>query len=323
MKNNKIQNKWLGTNTLFFLFAMYAVASFTWWGILLIEKTQQIYSLQNGLLTDPTDVLRPKYNRQILMIIGEGVVFMSILLFGVYKIYQVLRHELYLKKLQKNFLLSVSHELKSPLTSIKISLEGLLKNEISLDKKNKLISNSIHDVGRLENLIEKILLTSKIENHSFVFHFKHINLISFLDKIVKRYNEYCHFSIDLSGNEHFIKADETTLASSIHNIIENAIKYNKGDNKIHLKLKEANEMYKIEIADLGKGIPDEEKDKIFEKFYRSEQEEIRQTKGTGLGLYIAREIVTAHGGKISVKNNIPNGAIFEIVLPKEMEYTNY
>lgn len=107
------------------------------------------------------------------------------------------------------------------------------------------------------------------------------------------------------------------MAFVVLNIIENAIKYAQNTSKIIVNLMLSKEnMYCIEIADFGQGIPKAERENIFNKFYRIGNEDTRKTKGTGLGLYIAQQIVKAHKGSINVRSNHPTGSIFSIVLPK-------
>ncbi|MCY7409311.1 MAG: sensor histidine kinase [Chitinophagales bacterium] len=102
----------------------------------------------------------------------------------------------------------------------------------------------------------------------------------------------------------------------ITNLIENAIKYSTDQSKIRIDLKEVNEKVVLKIADDGLGIPDSEKKKVFQKFYRIGQEETRKTKGTGLGLFIVEKIMALHKGNVSVSDNLPRGSIFEVTLPK-------
>lgn len=105
------------------------------------------------------------------------------------------------------------------------------------------------------------------------------------------------------------------LQMAINNLLENAVKYTAPDKPIQVKINTRHHTAYIQIADQGMGIPDEEKKKIFNKFYRVGSEESRKTKGTGLGLYITCKIVSQHRGKITVKDNQPTGSVFEICLP--------
>lgn len=113
-----------------------------------------------------------------------------------------------------------------------------------------------------------------------------------------------------------VLGDRMGLTSVVTNLIENAIKYSNDATNIRVSVSEEDNHVVFKIADQGYGIPDAEKKKVFQKFYRVGQEETRKTKGTGLGLYIVDRILELHKGKVSVKDNQPSGSIFEVVLPK-------
>ena len=114
-----------------------------------------------------------------------------------------------------------------------------------------------------------------------------------------------------------ISSDHQLITALLTNLIENAIKYSPKDGNITIKLQEQENAVKLIVADEGVGISNEEKDRIFDKFYRIGNEDTRKTKGTGLGLYIVKNIVKLHQGYISVSNNSPKGSIFEIIFPKK------
>jgi K+-sensing histidine kinase KdpD len=111
--------------------------------------------------------------------------------------------------------------------------------------------------------------------------------------------------------------EEFLIRLVLNNLIENAIKYTPSNMPISVALAENNQQIMISVADLGNGIADKDKSKVFEKFYRLEDEQIRKTKGTGLGLYLSSKIIDDHKGELSVSDNHPNGCIFKIVLPKQ------
>jgi signal transduction histidine kinase len=113
-------------------------------------------------------------------------------------------------------------------------------------------------------------------------------------------------------NDIFLDIDRTTFPSIILNLFENAVKYSSADSIISLSLKAHKENVILKVADTGVGVSEDDRNKIFEKFYRAGNEDTRKTKGTGLGLYIVKHIVELHNGSIIVKNNIPKGSIFEV-----------
>ncbi len=174
-------------------------------------------------------------------------------------------------------------------------------------------------MDRLQSLVENLLLAAKIEGHSFQIGKDTCNLSEIMSSVISKIretNEGSHiFETDIKPNI-FVLGDQMALTSVITNLIENAIKYSVEASAIKVSLREQVKDIIIKIADNGFGIPDKEKKKIFKKFYRLGQEETRQTKGTGLGLYIVHRILSLHKGKVSVRDNLPCGSIFEVVLPK-------
>ena len=216
---------------------------------------------------------------------------------------------------QKNFLLSVTHELKSPIASAKLQLQTLLKRELDRDKQKEILANAINDTDRLNNLVENILLAAKIENNVFASHLEEYNLSEYITEGMNQTIESFRYKqkvvLDIDPNI-FMKIDRMSFPSIILNLFENAVKYSSGDSTITVGLKKQNQKIILSVADEGLGISDEEKKYIFKKFYRIGSEETRKTKGTGLGLFIVDFLVKQHNGIISVRNNKPKGTIFEV-----------
>ncbi|HUM45563.1 MAG TPA: HAMP domain-containing sensor histidine kinase, partial [Chitinophagales bacterium] len=231
-----------------------------------------------------------------------------------------LQREYRLNRQQKNFLLSITHELRSPIASSKVALQTMLKRELlPRDKVELLLNNSLHDMDRLQGLVENILLAAKIEDHTFQIGSDACDLSEIVQSVVEKAKE-------ASGLQHTFKTsiqpevmvigDRMGLTSVVTNLVENAIKYSADATLIQVAVSEENNHAVFTIADNGFGIPDTEKKKVFEKFYRIGQEETRKTKGTGLGPYIVGRILELHKGKAIVKDNQPKGTIFEVELPK-------
>jgi K+-sensing histidine kinase KdpD len=163
--------------------------------------------------------------------------------------------------------------------------------------------------------VENILLTAKIENNVFTVHKEDTNISDYIKELMKQsitsFNYKHKVILNIEPNI-FIKIDRTSFPSILLNLFENAVKYSKENSTITIDLKKQNNEIVLSVADEGTGVPDVEKETIFKKFYRIGNEETRTTKGSGLGLYIVNYLVEQHGGIISVKNNTPNGSIFEV-----------
>ena len=289
----------------FYVLGAYVVLQFIWWGYHLIELTKELDSQQSIV------------SNRVFMIMSEGFVFFTILLLGLWKVRTSIKKELKYSVRQNNFLLSVTHELKTPLAANKLYLQTILKRELSPDKKKELIEKAISENLRLEGMVDNILNASRIENDAVHFYKEKIDLTLLLSEIANRFNKILSkevIQIDLEP-EITIEGDRFMIETSVNNLLENAIKYAGIENSIYLYLKETEDDEIIfGVKDQGIGVPLEYQKEIFEKFVRNENEETRSQKGTGLGLFITAEFIKIHGGTISYKDNSPKGANFEIIL---------
>ncbi len=309
----------------FYLLVTYILVQFIWWSYLMINLNNEVVHLKTeiNLLKGETlnevvmkgNELNEKLHKRWLMISGEGLVFIGLLLLGIFQIRKTFNKEAKLAQQQKNFLLSVTHELKSPIASAKLQLQTLQKHELNRDKQKEIIANAINDTERLNNLVENILLAAKIENNIDSVHKENYNISEYINdvmnKTISSFNYKQKVILEIEPDV-FMKIDKTNFPSIILNLFENAVKYSKQDSIIIVSLKKQNNEIILSISDEGFGITDAEKKNIFQKFYRVGNEETRSTKGTGLGLYIVNYLVEQHNGKIVVKNNIPKGSIFEV-----------
>ncbi len=310
----------------FNVLVVYVLLQFGWWSYLMVNQNKEIYILKsevNLLKHDsPTDIitkgneLNSKLHSKWIMIAGEGTVFIGLLILGIIQIRKTFKKETALAHLQKNFLLSVSHELKSPIASAKLQLQTLQKHELDREKQKEILANAISDTDRLNNLVENILLAAKIENNVFTTHKEEYNLSEYItegmNQTIESFNYKQKVVLNIEPNI-FMKIDRTSFPSIILNLFENAVKYSAHNSTITLGLKKHSNKIILSVTDEGVGISEEEKKNIFQKFYRVGSEETRKTKGTGLGLFIVNYLVKQHNGVVTVKNNLPKGSIFEVV----------
>jgi signal transduction histidine kinase len=281
---------------IFYAIIIYAVAELVWWGYMLVRMQPE----RKG------------------MIVSEGMMFGLVLLAGAFYMHKSLARERKLQEQKKNFLLSVTHELKSPLASIKLLLQTIQKRDLSKEQIQDFIGKSLLDIERLDDMVENMLLASKIENSSYTFPKAKFSLSVLVDSIVNRLQ-----ITKCDGNQQIINAeiepkieitgDKFALTSVVTNLIENAIKYSKPCEAVEVKLFSKEGKIHFYVADHGIGIADNEKTRIFDRFYRVGSEDTRNTKGTGLGLYIVKQVLDKHEASIKVKDNRPVGSIFEVV----------
>lgn len=295
------------TTAFVYLLGSYVLVQFIWWGYHLIDLTQA--SAKN------TDLI----SKRVLMIVGEGSVFLLLLLFGLWKIKTSIRKEIDMAKQQNNFMLSVTHELKTPIAANKLYLQTLQKHaHLSEEKKQELMLKAIDETNRLESLVEQILTASRLEQRSVDLHKNRFSLSDFLTEIVEVQQKRISETIQvLPFNDLEVYTDRLLFATVLNNLIENAHKYGNTDKGIELHVSKHELYLSIRVIDHGKGIPIDKQRLLFKKFTRLENEETRSTKGTGLGLYIAFQCTKALGGELKLIHQEQPGATFEIQLPYE------
>lgn len=293
------------TAIFFYVLSAYVVLQFVWWGYHLIELSNELANREN----------QPD---RILMVIGEGSVFLLILLLGLWKIRSSIQKDIKLSQRQSNFLLSVTHELKTPLASNKLYLQTLLKRT-SLDrsKQEELMLQAITENNRLENMIENILTATRIENHVFTLQKESIDLSRFLKETAEKWSiQRRELVYDIEGEVHS-NVDAFVIETVLLNLLDNAHKYAGESAKITVYLKNKGESLEWGVKDNGQGVSAKFASTIFDKFVRIGNEETRLEKGTGLGLYITQQLIRAHGGRIDYLNNEPQGANFKITMDNE------
>lgn len=292
------------TAVIFYVLAFYVALQFAWWGYHLIELTQEVAGTDNIV------------THKVIMITGEGLVFFLILSLGLWRIRSAIKRDQQLTIRQSNFLLSVTHELKTPLASTKLYLQTLMKRDFPIEKRNELLQKALHENQRLEEIVEAILTASRIENGTMVAHKEWISLNDLMTELALNYNNRLEkewIVLEFDETIH-IEADVFMTKTILINLIENALKYVGSTEKLTLFIHKDNQNSKFGVKDLGPGISKEAQADIFKKFVRLENEETRSQKGTGLGLFIAAEFTKLIGGKLQYIENQPRGAIFEITV---------
>lgn len=288
------------TALFFYILGVYVVLQFVWWGYHLIELSSEIH---------PKD----SPNKRIVMVIGEGLVFFFILMLGLWKIRASIQKEMKMSKRQNNFLLSVTHELKTPLTSNKLYLQTLLKRKnLDRNQQEEMLVQAITENKRLEDMIENILTATRIENHRLQLNIDEYNLSQEMTRITENWSK-SRVPVQLSIEGNIItKVDLFIIETVLHNLLENALKYAGDQATIEVYLRREKNTITWGVKDNGIGIPQEMKGDIFKKFVRIGNEETRAQKGTGLGLYIVKSLLVFHGDSIQYLPNKPNGAHFKI-----------
>lgn len=292
------------TSIIFYILGVYVVLQFAWWGYHLIELTEELGKTKQVL------------TNRVAMIIGEGLVFFLILIVGLWKIQKSIKKELRMAEKEKNFLLSVTHELKTPIAANKLFWQTLEKRELTFEQTKEIAHKALQENNRLEQLIDNILNASRIENNALRMIKEDINLSNLLSEQAERFHKRYQkdfIQLNIVPDIHIL-SDRFLLETIISNLLENAIKYAGIGSNIEIFLNKQGAFIYFGVKDNGPGVPGEIRNQIFSRFFRGGSEETRSQKGTGLGLFITSEFTRLIGGTIQYKSNEPQGSVFEIIL---------
>lgn len=249
------------------------------------------------------------------------IAIVVILVFGLFFTLQTVNNELQLSKMKSYFMSTVSHEFKSPLTSIRQMAEMLVNERVpSPERQHKYHTAILNQSERLSHLIENILDFSKMEEGHKVFHFEKGDITPVVKNIVesfKDHNALQGFNIGLSIPEPVpeVVFDLEAMEQVMHNLLDNACKYSGDSRDIQVQLLTKGRSVIISVKDHGIGIRKEDLDKIFSRFYRAGEELTQTVKGSGIGLTIVKQLVEAHNGTIDVESEPGKGSKFTVKLP--------
>ncbi len=304
---------------LFALLAVYIAAQFIWWAVLLLRRDKEIDVLQaqvaalTGGVAEPTDP-----SRRLLMVMGEAGVFLAILLGLLVFMYRSVQRELRAATAQRNFLLAVTHELRTPIAAVKLQLQTLARQGLTDEQRETLRATANTEADRLAMLTDKVLLATAAEEDPVPINSADRDVVGLMRDAVERAKlgfASGHTVVLQAPEELIARCDVHALRSIVDNLIENAAKYAPTGSTITVDVKNGPNGWRLTVMDEGPGVPEEERSRIFERFYRAGSEETRSTKGTGLGLYIVDRLTRRAGGSIEVRARRPQGAIFAASFP--------
>ena len=315
---------------LFIAMIVFLLAQGIWWVVFMARLVDEKVSLAAELGASPEfieAIHQEEISRQIMVGL-EGIVFLALFFVGAWLIYRSLVKTEEIKFHQQNFLMAVTHELKTPLASISVYIDALKSDKIPQEKKLEVIPKIREDVSRLEKLVENVLEAGRFQRSGYTLDREQIDLSQLtgerLDKLV---------SLPLAGPLHITRnlesniilyGDRSALGRAIDSILENSLKYaDTGSAIIDVNLSSRNQEIMLEISDNGIGLEKKDLVRVFERFYRVGNELTRRSAGTGLGLYLCREIIRAHGGKVTADSpGLGKGTRFTIMLQREADYEN-
>jgi two-component system sensor histidine kinase CiaH len=319
------KKKRLAIITIFYwVLLTYIVAALVWWFIALEKQNIQMTELRLAelRLDDPYysakagDITGAK-DRKTAQFAGEGGLFLALILLGAVFMYRAVRRQFALQLQQENFMMAITHELKTPIAIAKLNLETLQKHQLDETKKQKLIQMTLQETDRLNSLASNILVSAQLEAGK---HFPKEE-VEFSTLAAKAAQDFSNrfpdhtWSVQIDQNIE-ITGDALLLQILLHNLLENAVKYSPGKSVIGCSLSESPTAILLKVSDDGPGIAPEEKRKVFDKFYRIGSEQTRSAKGTGLGLYLCKKIAKDHDAVIFIEDNVPKGSIFVVRFEK-------
>ena len=225
---------------------------------------------------------------------------------------------------QKKFIANVSHDFRSPLTSIRGYLEAMVDGTIPPEMHDKYLSILLNETERLTKLTNSLLTLNNLNTTGMVLEITDFDINKVIKDTIETFEGTCKnkmlkVNLVLSGKELFVSADMTRIQQVLYNLIDNAIKFSDNEKTIKIETTEKNDTAFVSVKDEGIGIPKDSLKHIFDRFYKTDLSRGKDKKGTGLGLSITKEIIKAHHENINVISTEGVGTEFIFTLPKSKE----
>ncbi len=310
---------------IYWVLLLYIVAALIWWFYSLELQSREMYQLKKASI----ETLRNNpaaYNKRLFAIEdqrrrntikhqSEGITFLLLITIGAVFIYRAVRRQFRLQQQQQNFIMAVTHELKTPIAVSRLNLETLQKHQLPDEKKSRLVKTTLQETLRLDTLINNILLSSQLEANAYKMQYEAVDFSKLVCDVVTAFRaRYPDREVVVQVEKNLLlNGDAVLLSLLVSNLLENANKYSPKNKPIGLALHREQKRTVLQITDEGSGIEDAEKEAVFEKFYRIGNEQTRRAKGTGLGLWLCRKIAQDHGAFIRIADNKPSGSIFIVL----------
>jgi len=307
----------------YWILLTYIIVALVWWFFSLYSQNEMMYSLRkhNLQLTvsaesksfqEGLDKIKEQRRRNIGKYIGEGGTFLLLILVGAGYVYRLVRRQFRTQQQQQNFVMAITHELKTPISVSRLNLETLQRYKLDEEKQQKLLNMTMQETLRLDNLINNILISSQLDGRSYEISKEELNFSDLVTDVAHQFfMRYQDRKLVQNIQQDIdIKGDPLLLKLLVSNLLENANKYSPKEKPITIEVKKSTDTIDLSVRDEGCGIKNEEKKNVFQKFYRIGNERTRTAKGTGLGLYLCKKITEDHEGNITVEDNQPQGTNF-------------
>ena len=280
----------------------YMLVALIWWAILLQKQNNQL-NIAYQQNADLAETVGYNFNSTKSMIMGEGIVFGLALVIGMWIIYRSYTAEVKTAKNKSNFLLSVTHELRSPLTGISLNLETLKKTSSLSGIADQSLSYAQEETERLKILVENLLSSkANVANaQNQPLQNEEIDLEQLVQQVNSNHYPNADVMINMVGTKNvLLNSEKESLITIYRNLIDNAIKYSPNNASIKVEIQHSDQQICLSVIDQAQQIPKTEYESIFNAFHRLEDEQVRASKGIGLGLYLAKQAANRIGGNITL-----------------------
>ena len=306
---------------IYWVFLTYMIAAFIWWYVSLEKQNNEIAAIkfQSIQLSDPslavkTQAIQDFQIRKTKQFIGEGLTFLILFLVGAIYVYRSLLKQLRYADQQQNFMMAVTHELKTPIAISHLNIETLLKRELDTAQQSKLLEATLKETKRLDSLSTNILLTAQLDMGQYEANKQLVNISELVKQTIKSFQErypsrICNTLIEDAMD---IQGEPLLIQLLVNNLMDNAHKYASAESTIEVSASVERDWLVLDVSDRGPGVPEDEHQRIFEPFYRGAAG--KGAPGSGLGLAIAHEFALAHGGTLEILERA-QGAHFRANLP--------
>ncbi len=312
----------------YWLLLAYIIAALVWWFISLEKQSDEMRAYQTSQLNAAADApknsavyrarleaINQVHHRNLVKYVSEGSTFLLLIIVGAAFVYRSVRRQLRFQLQQQNFMMAVTHELKTPISVAQLNLETMQKHHLHPERQAKLIRMTLDETERLDTLINNILVSSQLEGAGYKLSREEIDLSDLVHHCISKFahrfpdrvfHEQIEPGLDITG-------DPLLLELLTNNLVENAVKYSPRSQPVECILRRQDGHIVLHVIDHGPGIPVSERKNIFRKFYRMGNEVTRQSPGTGLGLYLCKIIAEDHQAQLSIVPGTAEGSDFRVV----------
>ena len=303
---------------LFLVLASYVFLQLAWWVNLLISSAAKLFEARTAFNPSPDilDAALQNWEKTVLMVAAEGVIFSLLFMFGLSWIWRVMRADNYILARERNFLLAVTHELKTPIASIRLAIDTLKRLDLDGADRDEMLDVARSGTLRLERRVEDILQATRLNLPDALVR-SPFDVTEFVEDTASTFlhlNPESSVSVKLIGESGLLlHGDEEMWRLCLINLLENATKYSPSHTSVEVVLDTTTKKPSLSIIDHGPGISPDERKKVFEAFYRLPRD--KDVEGTGLGLHLVFRIVKMHGAEIHITSTAGGGATFVIDWP--------